>query len=253
MKILMNTLVLMLLAGTTVGVASASTGGVLRGTAMYRERIARPPGAVLEVRLEDISRADVPAELLGSVRLEELGNPPFGFEISYDPGVIDERHTYAVRATIHVEESLVFTTDTVHPVLTRGAGDKVELMLVRVEPPPTAELLDTRWKLTDIADEPVVLVENQREPHLVLYSQEGRVNGFAGCNRFNASYEIDGQSITFGPMATTRMACMHGEGIERAFLDALGKTATLRHQGLHLELLDEEGTVLARFEARYLE
>ena len=38
----------------------------------------------------------------------------------------------AVRATIRADGKLLFTTDTVYPVLTRGAGHEVELMLRRV-------------------------------------------------------------------------------------------------------------------------
>mgnify|MGYP000231719118 CR=1 FL=1 len=35
---------------------------------------------------------------------------------------IDERMSYAVRAQIHDRGALLFTSDTHHPVLTRGAG-----------------------------------------------------------------------------------------------------------------------------------
>jgi len=39
-----------------------SVEGAVRGTATYRERMALPPGAVLEATLEDVSRADAAAE-----------------------------------------------------------------------------------------------------------------------------------------------------------------------------------------------
>ncbi|MCK5377272.1 MAG: YbaY family lipoprotein [Acidobacteria bacterium] len=123
---------MLLLAGAALGCASASTADTVRGTAMYRERIALPPGAVLEVSLQDVSLADAPARELGSVRIEDPGNPPFEFEIAYDPEAIDERFTYAVRATIRGDGKLLFTTDTHYPVLTRGTGNEVELMLRRV-------------------------------------------------------------------------------------------------------------------------
>ena len=62
---------MLLLAGAALGCASASTADTVRGTAMYRERIALPPGAVLEVSLQDVSLADAPARELGSVRIED--------------------------------------------------------------------------------------------------------------------------------------------------------------------------------------
>jgi uncharacterized lipoprotein YbaY/heat shock protein HslJ/uncharacterized lipoprotein NlpE involved in copper resistance len=113
------------------GCSSVSANGTVSGTATYRERIALPPGAVLEVSLHDVSRADAPAKELGSVRIENLGNPPFEFEIPYPPEAIDDRHSYAVRATIRAGGKLLFTTDTSYPVLTRGACNEVELLLRR--------------------------------------------------------------------------------------------------------------------------
>jgi putative lipoprotein len=47
--------------------------------------MALPPGAVLEATLEDVSRADAAAEVIGQARVEEPGNPPIPFEIRYDP------------------------------------------------------------------------------------------------------------------------------------------------------------------------
>ena len=117
----------------------------------------------------------------------------------------------------------------------------------------TSELLNTRWKLTRLGDEPVVLAEIQREPYLVLASQDNRVSGFGGCNRFNGSYEIEGRSITFGPIASTKMACIPGGDTERAFLAALGKVTSFHKTAHHLELLDADGTIVTRFEARDLE
>ena len=35
----------------------------------------------------------------------------------------------------------------------------------------------------------------------------GTVSGSAGCNRYTASYEVDGDALTIGPAATTQMLC----------------------------------------------
>jgi len=110
----------------------------VKGTASYRERMALPPAAVLEATLEDISRADARAEVLGSVRMENPGSPPFHFEIAYDPARIQANHSYAVRARITVEGRLLFTTDQVYPVLTRAQGQEVELLLRRTGGGPPA-------------------------------------------------------------------------------------------------------------------
>ena len=117
--------------------AGEQAGDTVQGTAIYRERIALPPGAILEVRLEDVSLADAPAVEIGSVRLEDPGSPPFEFAMGYDPESIDPRHSYVVRATIRAQGRLLFTTDTAYPVLTRGAGSEVDLLLVRAPTRPT--------------------------------------------------------------------------------------------------------------------
>lgn len=249
-------------AALIITVLAVVSGGPLmadeatvRGTAAYRERIALPPGAILEVTLEDVSLADAPAKELGSVSIEDPGNPPFEFEIAYDPAQIDDRHTYAVRATIRLAEKLIFTTDTTYPVLTRGAGKEVELMLRRVArsaQTPTA-LEGTYWKLIQLGSRPAPELEGRREPHLTLDADEGRAEGTGGCNRFSGSYEVEDASISFGTMALSSMACVDDADVDRELVAALEKAATYRILLQHLELLDGEGAILARFEAKQVE
>ncbi len=110
----------------------------ITGSATYRERIALPPNAVFEAVLQDVSRADAPAVEIATTTLEAPGLPPFDFVIGYDPAAIDPGNTYAVRATVRVDGALRLTSDTVHPVLTRGAGDRVEIVMVAVAQTPEA-------------------------------------------------------------------------------------------------------------------
>ncbi len=105
---------------------------VLAGTANVAEFVDLPPDAVFEATLEDVSRADVAATKIGSSHLDPAGSPPFQFKIAYDPGLIDPRHRYAVRARIVMDGRMIFTSDTVYPVLTRGGPDNVNLLLQRV-------------------------------------------------------------------------------------------------------------------------
>jgi copper homeostasis protein (lipoprotein) len=116
-----------------------------------------------------------------------------------------------------------------------------------------SELFDTRWELTRLDDEPIALAENQRAPYLVLYSENHRVSGFGGCNRLNGSFEMEGPSITFSRMASTKMACIPGGDTERAFLATLEKVTNFHKEAHHLELIDADGGLLLRFEARSLE
>jgi putative lipoprotein len=99
------------------------------GTLSYRERILLRPGSVAEIRLLDISKMDVAAVELAYQVIENPGAPPIPFALEYNQADIDERLSYSVRATIKHGDRLLFTTDTHYPVLTRGAGDTVEIEL----------------------------------------------------------------------------------------------------------------------------
>lgn len=116
----------------------------------------------------------------------------------------------------------------------------------------TSELLDTYWVLTQLNGAPVTIAANQREPSLVLHTAQQRVAGFSGCNRIGGSYALKGAQLTFGQMLGTMMACTDGMELEQAFLEVLPRVATYSISGVHLELKNAAGAVLARFEARPL-
>jgi heat shock protein HslJ/uncharacterized lipoprotein YbaY len=111
--------------------ASESPSAAVTGTATYRERMALPPDAVFEATLEDVSKADAPAQAISRTRKEDPGNPPFAFEIPYNPPEIDPTHTYSVRARITSNNELLFTTTQNYPVLTGGNQNQVTLLLQR--------------------------------------------------------------------------------------------------------------------------
>jgi putative lipoprotein len=110
-------------------VASAS----VTGTATYRERIALPADAELIVQLADVSLADAPSTVVAEQRIAPV-RVPAPFTLSYDPARIDPRHSYAVSARVERAGTLLFTTDTRHPVLTQGAGNTAEIVMIKVQP-----------------------------------------------------------------------------------------------------------------------
>jgi putative lipoprotein len=106
---------------------------VLKGTVSYRERIALPADAVVEVRLSDVSRQDVAAPVIAETTvLPEGRQVPIPFELRYEPGKIDSNRTYALRATIRSAGRMMFTTTTAYRVMTQGNPTQVNLMLERV-------------------------------------------------------------------------------------------------------------------------
>lgn len=100
----------------------------------YRERILLSPDHVVSVRVEDVSRADAPAIVIGEASRRTDGRaPPFELVVDVPTARIDPSREYAVRAEIREPGGpLRFTTDTRHSVLTRGAPDRADIMLVGV-------------------------------------------------------------------------------------------------------------------------
>lgn len=444
-----------------------SCAGTLSGTAAYRERMALPPGAVFEAELQNVSRADAPAEVLGTAKLDPAGQPPFRFEIKYDDAAIKAGHRYTLRATVKHQGRLLFTTDRHYPVL-KGTEKKFDLLLVSarssskpkpsvastgalpasfqgelpgasnpvmwhldltpqgryqlrlthvgqpepnrfddiglwtqdgatgsivlrggreapvflmplqggkamrklnlqgqpvlsgqpdrlerletytpIEPrlsvagmfsyqadaasitlcadgrrlpvatdgdyqaleaaylmardaspsgapkrpilvnsdgviaqrpsmetghrqrdtwvvdrfinveareacgTPLADspLRGTYWKLVRLGAGPILAANPQREAHLLLETNALRAGGSGGCNRMGTIFELDGDQLRFGQTAGTKMACVGSMEQEKRFLDMLGQVQKYQIRGSHLEFLDAQGSVAARFEA----
>lgn len=117
--------------------AGTAWAGTLQGTATYRERMMLPPDAAFEAQLQDISRADAPAAVLGRARIDPAGQPPFRFGIVYDDAAVKPGSRYAVRATVTHRGRLLFTTDRIYPVLD-GRTAPLELLLVSARREPSA-------------------------------------------------------------------------------------------------------------------
>ncbi|ALM54008.1 META domain-containing protein [Halomonas huangheensis] len=130
----------------------------------------------------------------------------------------------------------------------------LDYTLKRTDGLVTENLENTYWKLIELGGESIEVTEGQREPHLVLHATDSRVAGSTGCNRLMASYEKDGDSLRFSQPATTMMACLNDAdaSVEPRFLEVLEETTSYRVLADQLELRDDDGKVMARFEVRHL-
>lgn len=101
--------------------AEPAWSGTVTGTVTYLQRSALPPGSVITIQLQDVSRQDVAAEILASQTITTAGeNVPIPFELTYDPATIDERFTYALSARISVDGQLRWINTDHYGVLTQG-------------------------------------------------------------------------------------------------------------------------------------
>ena len=85
------------------------------------------------------------------------------------------------------------------------------------------------------------------------FGADGTLTGSAGCNTYQAGYEVGADNaITIGPAISTMMACGEPEGImeqEQEYLTALGTVATYQINGDRLNMRTAEGSTAVDFVA----
>jgi heat shock protein HslJ len=111
-----------------------------------------------------------------------------------------------------------------------------------VPPAPHNYLAGTSWRRVD---------DENASPHdPTIAFEQARASGFSGCNRWFASVTHDGESLTFGDVGMTRMACTAEPAMaaERNFLEVLEATRYAHYDDAALVLLDAEQNQIARFE-----
>lgn len=187
----------------------------LSGTVTYRERMALPAGAVLVVRLEDVSLADAPAKVLAESTQSIQNAPPLSY-ILHVPA-LESRRRYNLHAEIRVGEQLLFTTEEAH------SPSDPDIVVTRVAA-PAHDLPYGSWTVQSLNGE--VISDTVRAPTLTL-ARDGHVFGSGGCNRLMGQAVITANSLQFKPFAMTRMACIGSSmETENAFVKALEQVRT---------------------------
>jgi len=72
---------------------------------------------------------------------------------------------------------------------------------------PNDSLAGSKWQLTSINGTPIPVPTTSKTVTLE-FDSEGQVNGSGGCNSFGGSYQVQGDSLSFGPIISTKMACV---------------------------------------------
>jgi putative lipoprotein len=111
--------------------------------------------------------------------------------------------------------------------------------LAQAEPLAGSEWRPTEIEGATIADDAGIFLQ---------FAADGKVQGSGGCNNFAGSYEIDGEAISVGPLAATRMMCPGPvSDNEDRFFAALQKVAVFERERIRLTLKDDEGNVVVEF------
>ena len=105
------------------------------GTVSYLVRSALPPDAIMQVQLQDVSRADAPAATIAEDSIVVGPHQvPVSFALKFKPSEIDPGHVYAINARVMVGGQLRFINDRAYRVLTQGHPSHAEMILKPVDP-----------------------------------------------------------------------------------------------------------------------
>jgi putative lipoprotein len=217
----------------------------LSGTVTYGERITLPAGARITVRLSDVSLADAVAPVLAEAALSPATKLPVRFRLAYDDSNITPGHSYALSAVIMAGDQMLFINDTHHPVFGEGP-DATDITVVRVGEVPEVTHPVGNWLAEDIGGRGVL--DNAQS--VLELAGDGAVSGSGGCNRMISKAAIDGASIRFAELGSTRRACVPAVNDQEAkFFAALmaARKWQVDAQQDKLKLLDGKGRVLVVF------
>lgn len=103
------------------------------------------------------------------------------------------------------------------------------------------------WQWVGKTSERERLEVAQPEQYTLEFQPDGRVLARFDCNRGNGRYEIGEGTLSFGPIATTRMACLPGS-LDTTLMQALGRVEGFRVEDgdLWLQLADDAGMLRFR-------
>jgi len=115
--------------------------------------------------------------------------------------------------------------------------------------PQSQTIVEREWTLVTLGDSAAPLGSGGKPATMRFDSAASRAAGFAGCNRYSAPYTIVGDSLHFGLAMSTKMACMDGDTLERAFLAIIPEVTGFQTADSTLTLTGTSGA-LASFRAR---
>jgi uncharacterized lipoprotein YbaY len=101
----------------------------LSGKVNIRSEVALAPGAVVTVRLLDVSQPDAPGKVLDEQTITTTGNPAVAFRLAYKAEDIQPPKRARIDARLAVDGKLRFYTVTAYPVTPGNADAPFDLWL----------------------------------------------------------------------------------------------------------------------------
>ena len=104
-------------------------------------------------------------------------------------------------------------------------------------------LANTRWVLASFGDEGVQSSVVEGATITLNFGDDGRASGSAGCNSYGGAYTERGDGLSFGPLMSTKRACVdeRANRQEQRYLTALGAASRFELSGGRLTIFQGDG------------
>ena len=104
------------------------------------------------------------------------------------------------------------------------------------------DLENNEWKVTSIMGKSINPGNQPDGFPIINFSDNNKLFGSTGCNKFIGSFKLDKNSISLEPGALTKMFCP--DSPEQDFLSAVRKVTRYKFEGEALKLLDGSTTLM---------
>lgn len=240
----------LLVSVTGLAGSAASAADVLSGKVSLPEHAVLSPASQLEVALVDLDALDEDERVLGSLRIDNFGSQALRFDVPFDTGRLRRNHHYAVRAAIRDNGAIVYAGEK--PIAAHSPLANLNVALHATTAgsgayPASASPVGQEWRIVEVDGEHL----QESDPPLTLgFAPDGKLTGFAGCNRLLGHYELADGVLKLAQPALTRMACAPAVmALESRVVAALAAAATIRGSADVLEIRDAAGVPRLRLEA----
>jgi len=107
----------------------------------YEDGSLLPPGSILTVTLEDVSKMAISNRFVGETVLNVEGASPYVTSVGFNPWLIREDHSYGVRAVIRHYKRLLYASEDVAVSFEKEEPGPLTLLVTRV---PRPKLIHSR-------------------------------------------------------------------------------------------------------------
>jgi heat shock protein HslJ len=110
-------------------------------------------------------------------------------------------------------------------------------------------LANTRWNLVSFTESSAEVPALEGAGVMIEFRTDGRAGGSGGCNSFGGEYTIQGSELTFGPLMSTKRACVDAGWMrqEQRFFQALHSARAFELAGDTLKVSYDEGKGVLTF------